>query len=71
MQIAMLFIPCFCMLAVVITDDAKGQKVTFSNIKDITHKIVKFNKNNPKEGTAVDLQAHCWVSVTSDGWETK
>ena len=70
MQSALLFIACFCMLAAYADDATKGRKITFSNIKDITHEIVKFNENNPKEGTAEDFQAQRWVSVTSDGWET-
>ena len=70
MRSALLFIACFCMLAAYADDAAKGRKITFSNIKDITHEIVKFNENNPKEGTAEDFQAQRWVSVTSDGWET-
>ena len=70
MQSTILFIACFCMLAAHADDASKGRKITFSNIKDITNKIVKYNKYNPKEGTTKDFHAQRWVSVTSDGWET-
>ena len=70
MQTAIVFIACFCMLAAHADDASKGRKITFSNIKDITNKIVKYNKNNPKEGTTEDFHAQRWVSVTSNGWET-
>ena len=70
MRSAIFFIACFCMLAAHADDASKGRKITFSNIKDITNKIVKYNKYNPKEGTTEDFHAQRWVSVTSDGWET-
>ena len=70
MQSALFFIACFCMLAAYADDAPKGRKITFSNIRDITNKIVKYNENNPKEDTAADFEAQRWVSVSSNGWET-
>ena len=70
MQKAFLLFTCWCMLAVSAQDKPTGRKITFSTITDITDKEVKYNKFNPKEGTAQDFQAKRWVSVTSDGYET-
>ena len=70
MQKALLLIACFCMLAVYAEDSPKGRKITFSTITDISNEEVKYNKENPKEGSEEDLQAKRWVSVTSDGYET-
>ena len=62
-------ITCFCMLAVY-AHPPKGRKITFSTITNITNEDVKYNKENPKEGSEEDRQAKRWVSVTSDGYET-
>ena len=70
MQKALIFVACFCMLAVYAEDSSKGRKITFSTITDISNEEVKYNKENPKEGSKEDLQAKIWVSVTSDGYET-
>ena len=70
MQKALLLVACFCMLAVYAQDPPKGRKITFSTITDITNEEVKYNKENPKEGSEEDCQAKRWVSVTSDGYET-
>ena len=71
MQVAILsIITCYCMLAVYAQDTPKGRKITFSTITDITNEEVKYNKENPKEGSEEDRQAKRWVSVTSDGYET-
>ena len=51
-------------------EPTKGRKITFSTITDITNEEVKYNKENPKEGSEEDRQAKIWVSVTSDGYKT-
>ena len=70
MQKALLLVACYCMLAAYAQDPPKGRKITFSTITDITNEEVKYNKENPKEGSEEDRQAKRWVSVTSDGYET-